>query len=313
MICGNRLELFWPIRLSSGGATQHACCPWVNCVGVPLARLLAVARRAGVVAVPGREREAARVLAAGRERSAGPRATAAAGRCCRGCRSRGWSRTTASRHRPGELPQVVAGAAERGRLGAPSPVAPSEMKSEISCWCSDSQVEDRVELLEERTERREQRRRAVEHVADRRQAGLRGRDQRPEVLEQRVQVRRQDPDRGQRRPEVARDRLQLRRPAGWCSPRTSAGRAAVSFVSFRNVGKTWNVCDDRVVVGGGRRERRLGGRDQVAQRRLVVADRGEHGAAVADQVRDRGVLDVEHLQQVGRVGRERAAGCRTRS
>ncbi len=86
----------------------------------------------------------------------------------------------------------------------------------------------------------------------------------------------------------------------------------VSLVSFRKVGKTWKVAAiallltavvwkvvSPVVI-------RLRSAD------WLLVERGEHGAAVADQVDHRGVLDVEDLEQVGGVGGERAAGCRAR-
>src|SRR5205823_10332651 len=61
---------------------------------------------------------------------------------------------------------------------------------------------------------------------------------------------------------------------------------------------------DGVVVGRRGGEGRLPAGDQVAQRRLAAVDGVEHRAAVAQQVDHRGVLHVEHLQQVGGVGGE---------
>jgi hypothetical protein len=60
-----------------------------------------------------------------------------------------------------------------------------------------------------------------------------------------------------------------------------------------------------LVVGGGGGERRLGARDQVAERRLVRAERPEHRAAVLHQADHGLVLHIQDLEDVGRVGRER--------
>ena len=62
---------------------------------------------------------------------------------------------------------------------------------------------------------------------------------------------------------------------------------------------------ERVVVGRGRGKRRPSCRDQVAQCRLVLRERGEDGPAVLHETEDGSMLDVEHAREVGGAGNER--------
>ena len=173
------------------------------------------------------------------------------------------------------------------------------------------ELEHGVELLEERLQLGEHRPDAVERLRRRGQAGPRRRDERVEVRERPAQVGRQRVHVAQRR-----DRVLERGRRSWTSGSVAfenvSRRANVSFDSSRNVGKIWNVSASACWRARCRVERLPGRDDEVVELALVLGQRAEHDAGVADERLRLLLLAVEDPQQVGAVVGERGQRCRAR-